>query len=431
MQDRWGLELTTSSSAARDAYVETIDSMLAADAHVASNLNETLEADPDFALAHAAQARNYQLYGQMQEAKAAADKAADLAKNATRREQQHVEIIHRLVTGKMPEGFALIQEHTAEFPRDAFVLNPACGVFGLIGFGGRVGREAEQLAFIEPYAQHYGDDWWFQTVHAFALLETGQWQRGIELAESALKQRPSNPHGAHTLAHALFEAGDDQSALSYLTNWIKDLSRDSLLHCHLWWHQALLLLMTGEQEAGLQALKENCLPGATTSPSINVFTDSVAYLWRSELAGAKRQPELWAALLDYYQAQFRQPIVFVDAHIGFVYAALGQFEELKTCIEELEKIGNAGFLPAGTTAASLTRAYLAFAQEDWPAAIEAFEATMTELVRIGGSRAQRDLQTNTLIAAYVNADRNEDALRLVAQNSDRQPSRPVVGFDLV
>ena len=37
---------------------------------------------------------------------------------------------------------------------------------------------------------------------------------------------------------------------------------------------------------------------------------------------------------------------------------------------------------------------------------------MADLVCIGGSRAQRDLQTNTLLAAYVNADRPELRLAL-------------------
>ncbi len=57
MQDRYGLELSTSSATARDAYVEAIDRMLAAEAHVDDSLAAAIAADPDFALAHAAEAR--------------------------------------------------------------------------------------------------------------------------------------------------------------------------------------------------------------------------------------------------------------------------------------------------------------------------------------------------------------------------------------
>jgi hypothetical protein len=49
-------------------------------------------------------------------------------------------------------------------------------------------------------------------------------------------------------------------------------------------------------------------------------------------------------------------------------------------------------------------------------------------VRIGGSRAQRDLVENTLLAAYLRADRAEDAKKLVARRYDRRPSVQVAGY---
>lgn len=428
MKDRYGLELSTTSAAARDAYVDAIDRMLAADGGVQLALDATLQADPDFAMAHAALAREHQLYGRAKEARAAAEIAMQRVAGASRREQQHVAIISHLVSGQIPRSFELTREHLADYPRDAFVLNPACGVFGTIGFSGRTDREAEQLHLLEPLADEYGDDWWFLTVYAFALLETGQWKRGRQLAERALAQRPGNAHGAHTLVHALFESGDDNEALAYLSQWIPDADRGSILHCHIWWHYALLMLTSGDLDAAFESFSENCLPGTTGSPSINVFTDSVAFLWRAELAGAPRRTDYWEQLQAYYREQFRRPIVFVDAHVGLVYAALGQTDQLDACIAELQELGENGHLPAGTTAASLTRAYRAFAEQDWASAIELFEPVMDQLVRIGGSRAQRDLQTNTLLAAYVNADRNEEAASFLEQVHDRQPARPVAGL---
>src|SRR3974377_748340 len=46
-------------------------------------------------------------------------------------------------------------------PRDAMALAPSTGVFGLIGFSGKAGREGDQLALLEPLATHYCNDWWF------------------------------------------------------------------------------------------------------------------------------------------------------------------------------------------------------------------------------------------------------------------------------
>ena len=427
-QDRYGLDLSTQSEAARDAYVAAVDLMLAAEAGAEDKLAEVVASDPAFAIAHAAIARNHQLMGRIPEARQSAETAVTLADGATRREQQHIEIIHRLVSGRVPESLELTREHVKAFPRDAFALNPACSVFGTIGFSGRPGREQEQLDLLTPLRKAYGDDWWFQQVYAFALLETGDWQSGRAHVERSLAQRPGSPHAAHTFAHALYEGGEHEEAKAFLSTFLPEMDPASMLHCHNHWHYALLLLSTGEHEAGWHVLRENCLPGKTDSPAINVLTDSIAFLWRSMLAGVSQDPAAWQSLIDYYHQFFPRPIVFVDAHIGLCHAALGNTEALSACVEELRELGEAGQLPAGTTAAKLTQGYAAFADQDWNAAIELLEPVMEDVVRIGGSRAQRDLQANTLIAAYVNAGRREDALAFIASQPDRQPGHPVAGI---
>lgn len=428
MEDRYGLKLSTSSAAARDAYVEGIDRMLAADSGVEDSLAESLEADPDFALAHAALARHHQLYVRPAEARASADAAVRLSQSATAREKQHVEIVRLLIAGQSPQALKLIRQHVIDYPRDAFSLSPACGVFGAIGFSGRIGREAELLAFLEPLAADYGGDWWFATVHAFALIETGQWDRGRQLAERALEVRPTTAHGAHTLIHALFEAGADDEAVDFLGGWLRGSDRASVLHCHIWWHYALTLMAVNRHDDAWEAFRHNCLPGATTSPPITVFSDSSSYMWRSELAGHPRDRAVWQQVREFYEARFPQPMVFVDAHVGLVYAVLGETAELQSCIAQLAELGEAGRLPAETTGATLAQAYGAFADENWSRVIELLEPLVPQVVRIGGSRAQRDLMTNTLLAAYVKADRPDEARAFLERVTDRQPSRPVAGL---
>ena len=428
LQDRYGLDLSTSSEVARDAYVEAIDRMLGAYGRVEEKLAEAIAADPDFALAHAAEARQHQLMARGKEARDVAEKAVELAAGTTSRERRHVEILASLVSGQVPRSLELTREHLQDHPRDAFVLSPATGVFGTIGFSGRVDREPEQLALLEPLAPHYGDDWWFQTVHAFALLETGSWERGRDLARASLEQRPDNAHAAHTLTHALYEGGADEEATEFMAGFMPESDPASLMHCHNWWHYSLLLMAGGRTDEAWTAFSQNCMPGQTASPSINVMTDSASYLWRSELAGNARDHEAWARVRAYYEENFRRPIVFVDAHAGLVYAALGETEALEACITQLQELGEAGKLPADTVAATLARSYQAYAEERWEAAIETLEEILPQVVRIGGSRAQRDLIVNTLLSAYVKADRRADANALLDRMTDRHPSHPVVGL---
>jgi len=53
----------------------------------------------------------------------------------------------------------------------------------------------------------------------------------------------------------------------------------------------------------------------------------------------------------------------------------------------------------------LAEAFAAYARSEWSRAIELLEAALPETVRIGGSRAQRDIVGLTLRGACVQADR--------------------------
>lgn len=429
LKERYDLDLSTNSSQACDAYIAGTDAILAATLNPSEALNKAIEADPSFALPHAALAREHQLMGRSREARASAEHAQALAESASERERQHVEIFRLMVTSKAADALTLTHAHLQQWPRDAFVLAPSCGVFGLIGFSGREDREPEQLALLEPLVSAYGDDWWFQSAYAFALLEMGQWSRAQTLIEHSLEQFPRNAHAAHIKAHALYEAGDDCASLAYLEGWLPQYPRDGLMHCHLWWHLGLMRLVSGDVAGTWAAYDQNCAPGTTTSPSINVMSDSAALLWRAELAGQPRPTERWQALREYTKTTFPKPMVFIDAHGGLPFAALDDATGVAKHIDMIAESAERGRLPAGTVGADLTAGFAAFANGDWDSTINSIEPIMHRVVCIGGSRAQRDLVSHTLLAAYIKSGRTDQAQAMMEQIDERQASVPMAGLN--
>jgi len=428
LQDRYGLALTTDSNAARDAYVEGVDRILSANGGAGKSLDHAIAEDPQFALAHAAHARCLQLAGRIPDAQAAAARATELAARSSTREQQHVEIFSRLVNGRGQEALAQLHRHIEDFPLDAFALSPACGVFGLIGFSGRADREPEQVAILEPLVNDYGDDWWFLTSYAFALVELGQWERGRELVERGLDVYPRNAHGAHVLAHALYESGEDGTGADYLEKWLPEYSSEGQLHCHLWWHLGMCKLMLGDTAAMWSLYDGNCAADVSQSPPVNIASDGASLLWRAELAGEPRSAERWRAVRQYIERSFPDPMVFVDVHAALAFAAAGEQDAFDQYIGRLEQMGGDGQLPAGTVPAELGKAFGAYVRGDWAGAIALIEPIAEEVVRIGGSRAQRDLIGNTLLAAYVKDGRPETARAVVRAGTDRQPTVPIAGL---
>src|SRR5262249_18059161 len=154
-----------------------------------------------FALAHIALARALQLLGRGAELKAPLERALALAAGTTMREQSHIAIFAKILTGQGAAAVPLVLEHVRTWPQDAMVLSPITSVFGLIGFSGRIGREVEQLAVLQPLASAYGDDWWFCTVLAFAEIELQDFKNGLRDIETALRGNPRNAHAAHVRAH--------------------------------------------------------------------------------------------------------------------------------------------------------------------------------------------------------------------------------------
>src|SRR5262245_11151008 len=218
--DRYSLPLSTSSAAARDAYIAGADCVLSAAHGDQAHLGRAVEADPDFALAHVALARARFLMADVPGARQSAARARELAPKLTPREQSHVDALALAIEGKPVESLAATRAHLAQHPRDAMVASPATGVFGLIGFSGRQGREPEQVEFLEGLKPHLADDWWFQGVYAFALEEHGRLDEALELIERSMATNPGNAHGAHIKAHVLYEQGADRVALDYLDGWL-------------------------------------------------------------------------------------------------------------------------------------------------------------------------------------------------------------------
>jgi hypothetical protein len=83
-----------------------------------------------------------------------------------------------------------------------------------------------------------------------------------------------------------------------------------------------------------------------------VATDAPAFLWRSELAGQARRPELWREVHGFAGSSFpKAGIVFADVHRAVACGATGDSAGLEQLAGELRERLAAGKLPAGQVVA--------------------------------------------------------------------------------
>jgi len=391
LTDRYELPLSTSSSTARDAYVEGCEAKLTMYPGAVEAFDRAIAADPGFALAHAAKAHALLERGDAAAARASMAAADSLIDDLSAREKSHIAFFGLLVAGDTEAALSAVLAHLNAWPRDAVVLGTTAFTNGLIGSSGRAGQKRMLLDLLERLAPSWGDDWWFTAHHGMALSENGQRDAAGPKIERSLSQNSKNPWAAHALGHLCYEEGDANAARAFLASWLTTYPRNGSLYSHLSWHLAL------------------------GGPPRGKVTDPVSFLWRWELAGHPRDVDAWCMMHDFANGAFpRAGVAFCDMHIALAQAVAGNDAALEARTRQMGDLARECRYPSGPLVPAVSRAFAAFERRDFSAAIDALEPIAAELERIGGSRAQLDLVEFTLLRAYVQAARPNDARRMLS-----------------
>ena len=150
-------------------------------------------------------------------------------------------------------------------------------------------------------------------------------------------------------------------------------------------------------------------------------------MWRLSLAGKTGLEPHWRDIAAYGEKYFPQAGAhFADVHFALA-AATTDSDALDTRLAQLEARAADGKLAPGGCAIELCRGIRAFAAGDNDGAVRLLEPAISELTRIGGSHAQRQLWEDTLIVAYMRAghgDRPPGASRRGSTAGLRRATRP-------
>jgi tetratricopeptide (TPR) repeat protein len=429
LTDRYDLPLSTASSVARDAYVQGCDAKLTMYPGAIEAFDRAIAADPGFALAHAARAHVLLERGDAAAARESMAAANSLAAGLTAREASHIAFFNRLSVGDTEAALAALPAHLNAWPRDAMVLGTTAFTNGLIGSSGRAGQKRTLLDLLDRLAPSYGDDWWFTAHHGMAFSENGQREAARPKIDRSFAQNPKNPWAAHARAHLCYEEGDADAARVFLASWLATYPHNGLLFSHLSWHLALGELEGGNTAGALRLFREAFAPDVHSGPPRGKLNDAVSFLWRWELAGQPRDSEAWRVMHDFANSAFpRAGAAFSDMHIALAQAVAGDDAALEARVLQMEELGRMGRYPSGHFVPAVAHAFAAFEGRDFAAAIAALEPIAGELERIGGSHAQLDLVTFTLLKAYLNADRVDDARRLLRERRPGNAGVPVSGW---
>ena len=432
LKDRYGLGLSTASADARDAYVQASDLALTFYPGAAEAYDRAIAADPRFALAHAGKAQMRARQGDVAAARAALAAAKDAASGLSEREASHIAFFDLAFAGRTDDAIATMYPHLTAWPRDALVVSTAANPNGLLGGSGRIGQKHQIAELMDSLAAHYDDDFWFLSYHAMAQSEDGRLASARATIERSVAANPKNAHAAHGFAHVCYESGALDDARSFLSSWLATYPRDGFFHGHLSWHFSLCEIQAGNWAKASDLYRDGIALDRHSGGPQNKISDGAAFLWRSELAGYPRDAAAWRAFYDYANSALPRPgSGLADLHVILAQAVMGDDSGLRARTRQMEEMAREGRYPSGSYLPALAPGFAAFERGDFSGAIEALVPLAGQNERIGGSRAQHDLIEFTLLKAYINADRLEEARRLLSARRPGASGVPVEGVAAV
>ena len=152
------------------------------------------------------------------------------------------------------------------------------------------------------------------------------------------------------------------------------------------------------------------------------LNDSASLMWRLQIYGGAPPPMPWEEVLTLAALAAERPgAAFRDAHAALAFAGSGDFEAMAKMTGRLRKLAEDGDSFAREIVLPLVQGIDAFAQEDYTESVRLMEPVFPQLVRVGGSHAQREVFEDTMLEAYIRAgqfEKAEDMLRSRLQQRD-------------
>jgi tetratricopeptide (TPR) repeat protein len=417
LRDAYGLELTTDSRAAVEAYDRGVRALLGFGADTVAAFEAAVAVDPAFALGRAGLAVTRYLEEQIPEGRAEMERAVETAKASTLtpRERRHVEALALWVAGRGNDAIPLIKELLVEHPRDMLLLQRLYYIYFWQG------RSAEMLELTESTRRALEGDSYMLGMHAFSLEENGRFGEAMPLAERAVAVNPKDAWAVHAIAHVLYETGENDRGVEALPPRIHPCDHLGYFRNHLLWHLALMHLAAGRYERAA-ALFESVF-GRIAITVGSDLQDSVALAWRLDLferPDAARWRHLGAAALQWLDLPL---LLFHDLHVGMALAASGDWTHAGMQLERLRARGKKtrnATLPE--VVVPLLEGLHAFARGDHAEAVTRIAPVEARIVEVGGSHAQREVFHDTLLAAALRAGDVERGRELLGRRLAKRPN---------
>ncbi|QFT94872.1 hypothetical protein FIU86_18625 [Roseovarius sp. THAF9] len=407
-----------------EAWNDTMLGFLAHAAVTPEHLGKVLEVEPDFALSHAVKGMFYVLLGRHEllqtahEAHAAALAALENV-GATARERKYVDALGVWLDGRPSNAIALLEEVLTAQPQDALAMKLSHALRFVLGDANGMRRSIERV--LPAYGPDHAARGYLLGCHAFALEETGDYEKAEIAGRQALWMAPDDAWGLHAVAHVHDMTANAAKGLDWLTGREAAWAHCNNFRYHVWWHKALMHLDLGQVDAVLNLYDTQIRSDRTDD--YRDISNATSLLMRLELEGVN-VGNRWEELSEICANRTEDGcLIFADLH--YLMALTGDkrpgatsrmlqriAQDAKSNCEMGSRMSDPGVAAA--------QGLEAFGDARYDAAFLKLAQARDGMQRAGGSHAQRDVFERMTIDAGIRAGYLDQAEAIL---DDRQSKR--------
>jgi tetratricopeptide (TPR) repeat protein len=352
---------------------------------------------------------------------AAATKQRADARAASAREKLHVGAVSSWAEGDFEGAVARWEATLRAHPLDLLALRLAQFMTSYLGKS--VGIR-DSIARVFPAWEESVPGYGFVLgCYAYGFEEAGDYASAEAFGRRAIEKNSTDLWAAHAVTHVMEMDGRPSDGISWICGMQEQWRECNNFVAHLWWHQCLFFLALGQYEQVL-----NVYDTKVREEKRDEYLDianSASVLWRLEQAGVN-VGERWNELATFSAKHIEDHIfVFADLHYGMAMAAGCDPAVVERHLGSCEKFAEA---EGGTESRVMVEVGLAIAKAiaahrrgDYLSASDMLFPVRSEIWKVGGSHAQRDLFEQLLIDSTMRSRRNERAKQLLSERTARRP----------
>ncbi|GAA6163353.1 tetratricopeptide repeat protein [Pelagimonas sp. KU-00592-HH] len=394
-------------------------------------LDEATENDPEFVMGHIFKAHMDMVSTDRRYSDIATGRLKTISrliasKNCQPREKAHFEALKLWHSGDWFAASRALDQLQNDFPTDMLALWMGHQLDFYLGESNNIrDRIARALPMWDKNHPLYS---LVEGMYAFGLEEAGESEKAKDIGLQALEKDCRDVWSIHAVAHAVEMLGDFNYGADFMENRIQDWTSDNFLTSHNAIHTILYRLEQGDLERCIFHFDSFVLP-ENGKPALLGLVDGSSALWRLFLDGIDTG-DRWATLASQWEPTAEQAFyAFNDVHAMMAFVASGNSDATHRMLKALETYlandanrSETNYAVTAEVGLPICCALQAFGAGKYTEVLDGLVPIRDQIIRFGGSHAQRDVIERTILEAAIRANAKTLADNLIHQRLSKRPN---------